>query len=447
MKRKGMLKLIIPITLVVVLAIAMPMMSGCRPAVAPPEVAPPEVAPPEVAPPVEVAPLEPIKIGLPVSLTGGLAADGMDAMRAAIMAIEEINAAGGVLGRPLEAVIYDVKEFEPDIVRSSVEYLAAQGCDLCTCMYMGGMAHIHAYGKFDIPYMHCSTNDTACVMPVYENPIEYNNVHQTDPSSIDYGPSAAMVMIDVIPEIWGYEHPNKTVAVLTADDTYCQDISRTFKEELPERGWTVIHDTAHPLVTFEFGIELAAIRAEEPAIIFLSSYLPSVGAAFMTQFLADPIDALIYIQYGPSIPEFRELCGEKSNGVLWQTLIGWLPPPHGMGFSERFEARWGEIPAICAPANTYDHVYMWAHVVEKVGDPSDHAAVNAGIRALGLTEPAYTGISGTYRFDPVYPKTIRGELGEGIPNQFFQIQDELQVLIVLETALWGDFIVPPWFTD
>ena len=53
---------------------------------------------------------EPIKVGTPLCLTGPYAADGVGYYRGVEMAVNDINAAGGLLGKPLEIVKFDILE-------------------------------------------------------------------------------------------------------------------------------------------------------------------------------------------------------------------------------------------------------------------------------------------------------------------------------------------------
>jgi branched-chain amino acid transport system substrate-binding protein len=160
----------------------------------------------------------------------------------------------------------------------------------------------------------------------------------------------------------------------------------------------------------------------------------------MNQFLTQPTESLVYIQYCPNVPEFRELLGPKSNGILWQTLIGYLPTEEGLAWVERYKKRFGVQPGYTAACNTYDSIFMWAEAVKAVGDPKNHKKVNEYI----LNNP-YTGIGGTYKFNPKTQEAIAGNVGEGIPNQFFQIQNVEQVLLVLGTEPTGaKFETPPW---
>jgi len=61
----------------------------------------------------------PIKIGYLANLTGDAATWGVHEKNGAILAIEEINKKGGVLGRPLELVVYDVKAKAEDAISAA----------------------------------------------------------------------------------------------------------------------------------------------------------------------------------------------------------------------------------------------------------------------------------------------------------------------------------------
>ncbi len=90
-----------PVSLILALVLVMPTLSGCFPKAAEPAapVAPaPEPAAPEPTPPPEE--VEPIIIGAPTMLSGPAAADGTSIINGMIMAIEEVNARGGLLGMP-----------------------------------------------------------------------------------------------------------------------------------------------------------------------------------------------------------------------------------------------------------------------------------------------------------------------------------------------------------
>ena len=65
----------------------------------------------------------------------------------------------------------------------------------------------------------------------------------------------------------------------------------------------------------EWGPTLAKIRQDPPAVIAITHFLPQDLAQFMVQFVAQSDHSLVYMQYGPSMPAFREIAKEASNGV------------------------------------------------------------------------------------------------------------------------------------
>ena len=378
---------------------------------------------------------EPIQIGLPVPITGLMAADGAEMVNGAVMAVEEINAKGGLLGRPIETVSMDTKESQVHILRKVARALAEKGVDVNVTAYLMGPMDVHVFGRYDIPYLHADTQWTS-TKAVIENLPEYNNVFAIDPNEKSYGPNAFTNMTKMIP----YAHKSKTVAILTSSFIYAKNISRSFREIVEENGWKIVSNMDHKSGATEYGVALSEIRDVNPGIIFFSTNLPTEAIAFMNQFLIQPTNSLVYIQYCPNLPEFRGQLGSKANGVLWQTLIGYLPNKKGMAWVERYQKRFGNAPGYTAACNTYDAIHIWAAAVKAVGDPKNYTKINDYI-----LKHSYNGIAGTYRFNPKTHEAVAGNAGEGIPNQFFQIQNGEQVLLVLGTEPTGaKFELPPW---
>jgi branched-chain amino acid transport system substrate-binding protein len=69
---------------------------------------------------------ETIPIGVPLAMTGAYTGSGDDYFKGIKMAIDEINEAGGLLGKQLEIIRYDSKEFAPEVVMQGADYLRGQ---------------------------------------------------------------------------------------------------------------------------------------------------------------------------------------------------------------------------------------------------------------------------------------------------------------------------------
>lgn len=376
----------------------------------------------------------PIKIGAPVPLTGSFAADGEEMLNGIMMAVEDINAKGGVLGRPLEIVTFDIKEMLPEDCMSAADKLILlDKVDVLVTGYADTGADIEAFGKYDVPYLHCDTTKISKDL-VREN-TKYRNCFMLCDDSGSYG----WLGFDIITEEIPYECPNHKAAVIYVD--YCYNIlsADTFKEEAAEKGWEIVVDEMVPFGVKEWGPILSKIRATEPSIILFANLIPVDGATFLHQFLEAPTDSVIYATYFPTIPEFRELAGEAANGVCWITATAVLPTPEAKAWMARYEQRFGREPAMFGSAGPYDALHLWAAAVERVGDVKDYDAVCAAIRDPNYL---YTGLCGTYKFHPESQHALVGE--DLVSPTFYQIQNMEHIFLYPAKFAQGEFEVPPW---
>jgi branched-chain amino acid transport system substrate-binding protein len=294
-------------------------------------------------------------------------------------------------------------------------------------------ADLAAFGQYDVPYFHSDTT-RICKTLVREHP-EYNNCFMLCDDSAPYG----WLGFDIITEEIPYECPNHKAAVIYVDYEYNIVSADTFKEEVAKKGWEIVVDEMVPWGVKDWGPILSKIRATEPSIILFANLIPVDGVTFLHQFLEDPTDSIIYMTYFPAIPEFRELAGEAANGVCWITAMGILPTPEAEAWGERYKQRFGKEPAIFGSAGPYDALHMWAAAVERTGDVEDYDAVCAAIRD---PDHLYTGLCGTYKFDPEEQYALGGEAL--VPPTFYQIQNMKHVLIWPTKFAQGEFEVPPW---
>jgi len=425
MKKIHLRKQLVVIVLVAVIAVSMPFLGSCMPG----------------KPAAEV---EPIKIGFLAPMTGAYASDGEEMIKRATLAVEDINAAGGLVGRLVELAPIDTKELMPEDVVSAFKLLKAQGVDVFISDYAGEPTDVQMAMAWDIPYFSWNDSRTA-ERYIAENIEECDNVYRVSPSGREY----ATIPYKIFTELLPYDYPNKKMALLTVDQEWCMDISADLRElvaEDPE--WEIVIDEEHSYGATEFGPQLIKIRGENPGFIFFSTFAAVELAAFMDQFLADPTDSLIYNPYTPCIPEFAELLGEKADGMFWGDQCSNYGTPSEEDFNRKFEEKFGYAPKL---ALTYDTIMLWAEAVKRAGDPSDYEAV----LQAALDYP-HTGIVGTYKINP---DTHVGTPGFGyIAHRFFQIQIDdgiwKDVVLYLHdephegTGKYaGSFEIPPWIGE
>lgn len=434
MKRPSLL-----IVLIAIVTIASLALSGCMP-----------IGPGAMPGPPEAE--KPIKIGGVFPLTGPIAGDGEEFRRGTIMAVEEINAGGGLLERPLELVIHDIAECTPEQAMATADRLIlGENVDFLVTGYASVIAtEVAVFGKYDVPYMH---DDTTVVHKelLRANP-EYNNVFMTNDDSAPYGWYLFRLITEEIP----YELPNNKFGTIYGEIPYNQLPGRTLKAAVHEAGYEWVVEEEVPFGVKDWGPILAKIRATEPAYILFANIIPADGVTFIRQFLEDPTDTIIAMTYFPSNPEFYELGGMDIEGIFWSTASGVLPTPEGEAWKERYRQRWGEEPSLYGPSAAYSKVMGWAAMVERIGDPSDHKAICDAFRAK--TDP-YCGITGCFIFEPVTQHVSMHAVYEyktgGVPSHTYQIwdlngdgridPDENVFLWPTEYRVPGtEFQLPPW---
>jgi branched-chain amino acid transport system substrate-binding protein len=98
-------------------------------------------------------------------------------------------------------------------------------------------------------------------------------------------------------------------------------------------------------------------------VLFTTTFSPADNAAMAQQFVENPMPAVLYQQYGPSVPEYLDLAGPAAEGVVWSTVLGRLPDTIGQNWVSRYEAKFGETPGWANAPGNYDLINTWAKAV------------------------------------------------------------------------------------
>ena len=416
MKRKGLLKFIIGFSLVAVLAISIPLMSGCTgPAPAPEPTA------------------EPIKLGVPVPLTGYMASDGFDSRDGIILAVEDINAAGGLAGRPVEIITFDGKELLAETAAAAAEKLiVGDKVDALICCYFDE-AGTDTFGKYSPPFLH-APGSQACINLIKDN--GYTNVFIAAHLADVTGANCVKTTLAVA-EASGYEWPNNKIVLLNGPWEWSYDNARGAREAAEAAGWEVVDSIEVALETREWGGILSRIRPLEPALIFMEAWDAGCLASFSLQFQENPTNTVIVHSQAALMPDYMSTMGNKADGVLAGGRADAIPGPEGDAWRVRFEERFGRAPGLGVTANSYDMAMQWAEAVKIVGDPSDHAAVCDAIK-----NNPYEGLCGTYRYSDEYYVPSADDR----PVTLYQIQNGewVAVGVYVEPVEGTSFQVPPW---
>jgi branched-chain amino acid transport system substrate-binding protein len=387
---------------------------------------------------------EPIMIGSASPLTGPFASDGQQMVRGQTLAIEEINAAGGLLGRQLELIQLDTKIQQDDVMTNVFNKLVSQNV---AAIFSGFTSYTSVeypiVAEQGIPTFHVNTWQ-GNVDYVEENGI--TNIFQIDPSETSYG-TGFITLVNQFIDSGAWKPSAKSTFVITSNDPYSLSIAKSFQSGMENQGWSSLGFEQYTVPQADYGGVLSTIRSEAPGIVFFSSYAPGDEAAFIKQFRQSPTQSLVYEQYAPSIPEYLDLAGDDANGVLWSTVVGVLAgDDRAKTFIDTFTQRFDREPGFSNAGDQYDGVKLWAEAAALAGDVYAFDKVNANVAGT-----VYRGVCGAYSFLPggltCYPypdETLDPSLG--MPHLTFQIQNGEQVVISPEPYTTGSFQLPEWLS-
>ena len=209
---------------------------------------------------------EPLKIGLSMSLTGGLAGGGKSALLGMQMWAEDTNAKGGLLGRPVELVYYDDQSSSSNVPGIYTKLLEVDKVDLV----------ISAYATNQIaPAMPIVMQKNMVFMALFgtgvNDKFHYDKYFQILPNGKEtrFGPSLGFLetAMTMAPK-------PKTIALAGADAEYAQTVLAGAREKIKEMGLKIVYDRSYPPSTVDFIPIVRSIQATEPDVVYVASYPP-----------------------------------------------------------------------------------------------------------------------------------------------------------------------------
>jgi branched-chain amino acid transport system substrate-binding protein len=258
----------------------------------------------------------PIKIGMSMAQTGGLAGGGKASQLGIEIWRDDVNAKGGLLGRKVELIVYDDKSSASETPAIYSKLLDVD--------------------KVDILFAPYATVPTAPLMPLVKQrgmllmgnfSFQVNSKvgHDMWFNNAPWGPadSWAASFLEL-----GQKAGGKTIALLAADQEFAQNLALTARGVAKKMNMPVVFDQAYPPNTVEFSSILRALKAAKPDIVYIASYPPdSAGILRAVNELGIGDNVKIFgggmvgLQFGAVM----ENLGSLLNGVV--NYNTWLPEP------------------------------------------------------------------------------------------------------------------------
>ncbi|MCA3437399.1 MAG: urea ABC transporter substrate-binding protein [Rhodobacter sp.] len=323
-----------------------------------------------------------IKIGVLEDQSGDFAAATMVKVNAITLAAEEINAAGGIGGRPVELVVYDTQS---DNTR-----------------YQEFMRRVLQSDKVDVVFAGFSSASREAYRPIvnqFEGLAFYNNQYEggvCDANMIVTGAVPEQQFSTLIP--WMMEKYGKNVYTLAADYNFGQISAEWVRNIVEANGGTMVGEEFIPLGVSQFGQSIQNIQAAKPGFVVTllvgaaqASYYEQAAAANVNLPMASSVNV------GQGYEHKRFTPPSLKDMYVTTNFIEEVDTPAAKAFVEKFRARFPDEPYINQEAaNSYIAMYLYKQMVERAGT-TDHAALRA---ELAKGDVCFDGPSGKVCLDP-----------------------------------------------
>jgi branched-chain amino acid transport system substrate-binding protein len=315
-----------------------------------------------------------IKIGFNAPLTGFAAADGNSALVGARLAVEQVNAGGGINGDDIELVVYDdqasPKEAAPLAVKMTTQDEVTAGI---SGSYSGSTrAAATIFQENSVPYI-----SAYAVHPDITRAGDY--VFRTSFMGEVQGRAGAKLIGDVM--------GLKRVALITLNNDFGKSLATGFKEKAADFGIEITGEYEYSIKDREFGPIVSKVRSDGPDAIYASGYFFTAGP-LVRQIRAAGIAAPVIGQEGYDSQKFIEIAGSDAEGVIITTSLDRdSENPITQAFIRGFEDKAG-YPTDMVAASAHTAVLVMAEALKTAG-AGDRAALRDAI--AGSSVDASTG--------------------------------------------------------
>jgi branched-chain amino acid transport system substrate-binding protein len=259
-----------------------------------------------------------LKIGYSMAMTGTLGPNGKSALLAQKIWEEDVNAKGGLLGRPVKLVYYDDQSNPSTVPGIYTKLMDVDKVDLvlggyATAMLAPAMPIMMQRKKLFIGMLGLGVNTE----------FNYPNFFMMMPS----GPDPKPAFTKDIFELAAKQDPKPTtVAIVAADQEFSRNASDGARDNAKKYGYKVVYDKTYPPATQDFAPIVRAIAATSPDILIICSYPgDSVGmvraineVGFKAKIMGGPM-------VGLQNTSLKALLGPQLNGFVAYDF--WLPVP------------------------------------------------------------------------------------------------------------------------
>lgn len=392
---------------------------------------------------------QPIIIGAPLS-TQYLY--GWDAQRAMQLAVEEINAKGGVLvggvRRPLKLEVLDTRDLEPGVPLSEAllvveKLILEKKADLL----LGGPVRSEAaLAAMDLVVKHkkVSILTTGALSPAYhkriaENYEKYKYLFRITSEAV----ALAQEAVDLL-ESLRQAHGFNRLFIMIQDVAHARAIAGLVGKSLEGKGWKVVGNEVYPTGATDYSTGLLKAKDQASQILFVWMDHPEI-AILVKQWNDLKIPALPIAGISSSVEQpgaWKSTQGAVAYWVASPANAGNAPSqatPLTMKFYQAYTQRWSVEPEGYGTSSSYVGVYILADAIERAG------SLDSDRLAAALEKTDSMSVYGRIRFDPKSHQVIPSyNPKEGAVGTWFQWQEGKRVVVWPPAISMGKVRIPPW---
>jgi branched-chain amino acid transport system substrate-binding protein len=209
---------------------------------------------------------DPVKVGFSMAMTGAVAQNGKQLLIALQLWRDDVNAKGGLLGRPVELVFYDDQSNPSNVPGIYTKLISVDKVDLLLGPYATNMA------AAAMPVIVENNKVTITMLAVSVNRhFDYSKYFSMQP----LGPDGVKAFSKGFFDLAAAQTPKpQTVAILSADAEFAKTSADGARENATASGFNVIYDKSYPPPTTDFAPTVRAIQAANPDVVFVAAYPP-----------------------------------------------------------------------------------------------------------------------------------------------------------------------------
>jgi branched-chain amino acid transport system substrate-binding protein len=394
---------------------------------------------------------KPIVLGCPLS-TAFLY--GWDAERAITLAVEEINAAGGVNvkgeKRPFKVEVIDTRDLEPGVpVSEALLVVEKLILEKKADFIMGGPVRSEAaLAAMDLlsKYKKVSILTTGVLTPAYHARVE----KEYDKFKYCFritGEAKWMVVGEIIPCLVdiGKRFDVDRLFIMIQDVAHARAGGGIIAKVMAGKGWHVIgKPEIYPTGTTDFSMGLIKAKKENAQVILIWMDMPETSI-LLKQWYDLKIPALPFgsIIAAAEQPGFWDATEGKGEYCLANVVNAGNAPcnatPWTMKFVKAYEKRWNIEPEGYGTSTSYMAPYVLKDAIERAGSLKADAVIEA------LENTDMMGVYGRIRFDPKNHQVIPSvDPEEGAVGTIFQWQARKRVVVFPPKIAMGEIKLPPW---